>query len=351
MRYNGPMPPRQTRSAGLTVAVTGPTGEIGRAVVAALERSREVGRVLGMARRPFDPAGHGLKKVTYRRGDVLEREAVMELVEDADVVVHLAFIIMGKKEETRAVNLEGSRTVFEAAVSAGVKRIVYASSVAAYGFHRDNPQPLTEEVPARGSAEHYYSAQKAEVEALLREVLYGSSTDAYVFRPCIVGGPDAPLLIDSLPYRHLSKGLPRSVMGLLDGVPMLKPVLPDPGVPFQLVHHDDVATAMRAAVLGRGTPGIYNLAGEGQLTVQELAHELGWYSVPVPELAVDAVAEVVDRLGFLPAQAQWVSAFREPVIMSAAKARRELRWRPTHDALQTLRETIAGTGRSAPLNP
>jgi nucleoside-diphosphate-sugar epimerase len=100
---------------------------------------------------------------------------------------------------------------------------------------------------------------------------------------------------------------------------------------------------MRAAVLGRGTPGAYNLAGAGQLTVSGLAHELGWYSVPVPELAVDAVAEIVGRLGFLPAEAQWVSAFRAPVIMSTVKARRELRWRPRHNAIQTLRETIAAT--------
>lgn len=337
------MAPREAGSVGLTVAVTGPTGEIGQAVVTALERSREVGRVVGMARRPFDPATRGWKKVAYRRGDVLDREAVAELVKGADVVVHLAFIIMGGPEESRTVNLDGSRNVFEAAVSAGVKRLVYASSVAAYGFHRDNPQPLTEDVPARGSADHYYSAQKAEVEALLREVLDGSSTEAYIFRPCIVGGPDAPLLINSLPYTQVSERLPQSLRGLLDGVPMLKPVLPDPGVPFQLVHHDDVASAMRAAVLGRGTPGVYNLAGAGQLTISELAHELGWYSVPVPELAVDAVAEIVGRLGFLPAEAQWVSAFREPMIMATTKARCELRWRPRHNALQTLRETITAT--------
>jgi UDP-glucose 4-epimerase len=321
--------------------VTGPTGEIGRAVVGALERSPEVERVLGMARRPFDPAAQGWKKVSYRRGDVLNRDAVADLVKDADVVVHLAFMIMGGPQETSAVNMDGSRNVFEATVSAGVKRLIYASSVAAYGFHGGNPQPLTEEVPALGTASHYYSAQKAEVEAILGEVLGGSSTAAYVLRPCIVGGPDAPLLIDSLPYTQLSERLPGAVLRLLDGVPILKPVLPDPGVPFQLVHHDDVASAMRAAVLGRGAPGIYNLAGAGELTVKQLAEELGWYSIPVPELAVDAVAEMIGRLSFLPAQAQWIAAFREPMIMDISKARRELRWRPKHDALQTLRETIA----------
>jgi len=335
MRYNGAM--------GLTIAITGPTGEIGKAVVAALERSREVSAILGMARRPFDPGAHGWKKVAYRRGDVLDHDAVQELVCNADVVVHLAFMIMGGAKESREVNLVGSRNVFEAAVAARAGRLVYASSVAAYGFHPHNPQPLTEEVHARGTDAHYYSAQKAEVEAMLARTLAGSSTAAYVLRPCIVAGPQAPLLIDSLPYTQISARLPAPVLGLLDGVPILKPVLPDPGVPFQLVHHDDVASAMRAAVLGRGAPGVYNIAGPGEMTIKLLAAELGWYSIPVPELAVDAVADMVARLGFLPAQAQWIAAMREPVIMSTAKARRELRWRPTHDALETLRETISAT--------
>jgi len=337
------MPPKPPKPAGLTVAVTGPTGEIGQAVVAALERASEVTRIIGMARRPFDPAERGWKKVSYRRGDVLDRGAVANLLADADVVVHLAFMIMGGAAESRKVNLDGSRNVFRAAVAAGVKRVVYASSVAAYGFHRDNPQPLTEDVPALGTANHYYSAQKAEVEEMLAGALSGSATTAYVFRPCIVAGRNAPLLIDSLPYTQVSERLPGPVLSLLDGVPILKPVLPDPGVPFQLVHHDDVASAMRAAVLGRGAPGIYNLAGPGQLTVRQLAEELGWYSIPVPELAVDVVAEMIGRLGFLPARAQWIAAFREPVIMSTHKARSELRWRPRQDAMETLRETITAS--------
>ena len=332
-----------TVKRGITVAITGPTGEIGQAFVAALERSREVTRILGMARSPFDPGAHGWSKVAYRRGDILDRRAVAELVRDADVVVHLAFMIMGSAEESLQINLVGSRNVFEETVAAGAKRLVYASSVAAYGFHADNPSPLTEDVPARGTAAHYYSAQKAEVERLLAATLAGADTAAYVFRPCIVAGPQAPLLIDSLPYTQISERLPAPVLNLLEGVPILKPVLPDPGVPFQLVHHDDVANAMRAAVLGRGAPGAYNLAASGELTIGLLAQELGWYSIPVPELAVDVVAEMIARLGFLPAQAQWIAALREPVIMSTAKARRELRWRPKHDALQTLRETISAT--------
>ena len=326
--------------SGLTVAVTGPTGEIGKPFIATLERTREVARVRGMARRAFDPAAEGWHKMTYVRGDVTRRADVQRLMEGADVVVHLAFVILQAGDATR-VNLEGSRTVFEAAVAAGAKRLVYTSSVAAYGFHPDHPGLLTEDVPARGTDTFPYSAQKAEVERLLDHALHGAATQAYVLRPCIVAGPRAPLLLESLPYVRLAERAPPALRRLLDRLPVARPVLPDPGVPFQLVHHDDVAAALRAAVLGRGQPGVYNLAAKGSLTLSDLAEELEWYAIPLPELAVDATAEVVARLPFLPPEASWITALRRPVLMDAGKAHRALRWRPRHDALDTLRATIA----------
>ena len=70
------------------------------------------------------------------------------------------------------------------------------------------------------------------------------------------------------------------------------------------MHHDDVATALRAAVLGRGEPGVYNLAGAGEITMRDVADALGYYTVPLPELAVDATAEIVSRLPFLPPEAR-----------------------------------------------
>ena len=266
----------------LTVAVTGPTGEIGRPFISALERMPEVDRVIGMARRPFDIGGQGWEKTEYRRGDVLDRDAVDALVADADVVVHLAFVIVAGGGESREVNLTGSRNVFEAAAAAGAKRLVYTSSVAAYGFHRGMPALLDEEEPVRGTSRHPYSAHKAEVEAVLADALEDSDTEAYVFRPCIVAGPQATLLLDLIPLLAIGQRIPGPLRWALGKVPELRPVLPDPGVPFQLVHHDDVAAALCAAVLGHGEPGVYNLAGPGELTITDLAHALGWHAVPAP---------------------------------------------------------------------
>jgi UDP-glucose 4-epimerase len=328
-------------SAALTVAVTGPTGDLGLGIMDALERSRAVKSIVAMARRPFDPADRGWRKTEYRQGDVTDTASVRHLVEKADVVVHLAFAILSASDATRELNIAGSRRVFEESAKAGVKRICYASSVAAYGFHDDNPDWLTEQVPPRGSPEHPYSHQKAEVEGVLGEVLLKHpATVAYAFRPCIVAGPEAQTMLQEIPYLRLGAAMPDSVARLLDSLPMLKPVIPDPGARFQLVHEDDVARAFVAGVRGLGEPGPYNLAAGGTLTMSDLAAALGWYSVPVPKLAVEATAEIATRLPLMPDSIAWLHSVRKPVLMKTARAKKLLGWRPKYTARRTLDEMI-----------
>jgi UDP-glucose 4-epimerase len=331
---------------GLTVTVTGPTGDLGIALVSALERSRAVKRIVGMARRPFDPSEAGWKKTEYRQGDVQDEASVRDAVKGSDVVVHLAFAILSASDATHAVNVEGSRIVFEEAAKAGAERICYASSVAAYGFHQDNPDWLTEEIAPRGTPEHFYSAQKAEVEQVLANTLMRRrKTSAYVFRPCIVAGPRAQTLLEEIPYVRLSEAMPGAVVRLLESLPMLKPVVPDPGTRFQLVHEDDVASAFVAGVLAKGPPGPYNLAGGGTLRMSDLAGALGWYSIPIPELAVDATAEVISRLPMTPPQLAWIHSVRKEVLMKTDRARKELKWRPRHGSRGTLKELVAAHRR------
>ncbi len=321
---------------GITVAVTGPTGEIGISLVSALEREESVDRVLGMARRPFDPAVEGWTKTEYRRGDVLDRDAVDALVADADVVVHLAFMIMGSREQSREVNLRGSRNVFESAVQGRTRRLVYTSSVAAYGYHRDNQSPLTEEVPARGSAQHYYSEQKAELEALLGRITAGSSLEVYVLRPCIVAGPRATLLADFMPWNRMGP----AVTGLLGSTghlfPLLRPLFPDPGIKLQLVHHDDVATAIAAAAVGRGEPGAYNVAGDGEITLSDVAEAVGGRGIRVPHAAAIAASDAVAHVPGGHWLAEWIHVARASVVMDTGKAKRDLGWRPAHTSAETL---------------
>ncbi len=176
----------------LTVAVTGPTGTFGFGLVPLLQADERVARVVGIARRPFDPAVYGWTKLDYRRGDVRDQQALQDAFAGADVVVHLAFLITGaaSRQVIRAINVGGTLNAFRAAAAAGARRFVFASSVAAYGFHPDNPVGMTEEWPVRPAARLFYAQEKAELERLLlAEAAQFPGLAVYLLRPSIVLGP------------------------------------------------------------------------------------------------------------------------------------------------------------------
>jgi UDP-glucose 4-epimerase len=321
---------------GVTVAVTGPTGEIGVSAVTALEREPAVEKIVAMARRPFEPPTRGWVKTCYHQGDILDRVAVDALVAQADVVIHLAFPTMGSRDENADVNLPGARNVFEAAVAAQrPRRLVYTSSVAAYGYHADNAVPLTEDVPVRGSAEHYYSEQRAACEAALAEITKDSALEVFVLRPCLVAGPEAPALANAVRWKRLP-GPMRALGKVAKAVPMLKPVVPDPGFPLQLVHHDDVATAIALAATAPVRPGAYNIAGSGEVSIADVAKALGGRSVRVPATAASAASAAISRLPVVPSAVDWLHVARTSLVMDTGKARRHLGWRPTHSSAETL---------------
>jgi nucleoside-diphosphate-sugar epimerase len=337
------MPPKR-----LTVAVTGPTGTFGFGLLPLLEAEPSIRRVVGIARRPFDPAEHGFHKLEYRQGDVRDPDALREAFEEADVVVHLAFLITGNatREQIRQINVHGTLNVLRAAREAGVDRFVYASSVAAYGFHHDNPVGMTEDWPTRPAGRLFYAQEKAELEQLMREELEqpGPPLDLYLLRPPIVLGPHAAGAKVAIP--SALSGAARSALGLARRVP-LPVAVPAPQVPIQLIHEDDVGQALLRCTLAEGPPGAYNIAGEGVVTGADITRELGLTPVGIPAAVVYAAAGAVSRmpwLPFVPPAAEWVEALSHPSIMDTSKARRELGWTPRYSALEALRDTIRAAG-------
>lgn len=327
----------------LTVAVTGPTGTFGFGLIPLLEADERVERIVGIARRPFDPAAHGWSKMEYRRGDVRDPDALREAFAEADVVVHLAFMITGtaSRETIRAINIEGTLNAFSAAAFAGAQRFVYASSVAAYGFHPDNPIGMTEDWPTRPAARLFYAQEKAELERLLGdEAQEHPNVGLYLLRPPIVLGPHAVGAKDVLPGPVAAAA--QRMLELAKRFPVPIPV-PAPDLPMQFIHEDDVGQALLACAVGVGAPGAYNIAADGVLTVADVVRELGLTPVPIPgELASGAAraAAAIPPLPFVPPLAEWVEAAAHPAIMDTTKAKRELGWAPKYTALEALRDTL-----------
>jgi nucleoside-diphosphate-sugar epimerase len=324
---------------GLTVAVTGPTGTFGFGLMPLLQADDRIEKVVGIARRPFDPTVHGWSKMGYRQGDVRDVDALAEAFAGSDVVVHLAFLIIsGKRDTTQAINVEGTLNAFRAAAAVGARRFVYASSIAAYGFHRDNPVGITEEWPTRSAGRLFYAQEKAEVEQLLTaEAARHPDTDLYLLRPPIVLGPHAVGAKADLP--EPLRRLARRVLGRDGRLPVPLPVLV-PELPVQLIHQDDVGSALLQCVVGAGPPGAYNIAADDLMTVAEVVRELGLFVIPLPAGPAHGLARALARLPALPTVAGWVEAASHPAVMDTTRAKNELGWTPRHSAREALRETF-----------
>jgi nucleoside-diphosphate-sugar epimerase len=325
---------------GLTVAVTGPTGTFGYGLMPLLQADERVARVVGIARRPFDPEQEGWTKLAYRQGDVRDRAALRRAFEGADVVVHLAFMITGAaagRETIRAINVDGTLNAFAAAAEAGAARFVYPSSVAAYGFDRENPIGMTEEWPVRRAAHLFYAQEKAEIEQLLaEEAALHPELDVYILRPPIVLGPHS-VGAKTLPGPLEPVG--RALAAAVGRLPVALPAIVPP-LPLQFVHEEDVGEGLVRCIVGAGPPGAYNIAGDGVLTAVEVARELGLAVVPVAGRPVQAAARLLAALPFAPPAAEWAEAMSHPAIMDTGKARHELGWRPRYSALEALRDTL-----------
>lgn len=170
-----------------------------------------------------------------------------------DAVVHLAFIVAKHRPraEVNAVNLEGSRNVFRAAAAAGARKIVYTSSVAAYGVLPGHPVPIVEETPRRYQPDFPYAATKHEVEAFLDGFEKERPEPAVVrLRPGVFFGAGME--------HPLGRALKRGVF----------PVFTD--APLPVVWDEDVAEAVVLA-LKADVRGPFNLVADEPLTSRELA--------------------------------------------------------------------------------
>ena len=232
------------------VLVTGGSGFLGSHVAAALAARPDVELVVaGDVRRPQHP----VDGVVYDDCDVTRPDGLAPLLlrHRIDVVVHLAAIVSpGRDHDVEyRVDVDGSRHVLEACVEAGVKRIVVSSSGAAYGYHADNPEWLRETDPVRGNDEFPYSKHKRLVEQLLASYRSAHPELAQVvFRIGTILGPTVR----------------NQITALWDGPALLK--VRGSESPFVFVWVDDVAAAMARAATD-GPAGVYNVAGDGRVTV------------------------------------------------------------------------------------
>lgn len=317
----------------MRVVVVGATGNVGTSVVRALAHDDTVDHVVGVARR--DP-GWQLPGVSWRTLDVT-RDDLEPVLRDVDVLVHLAWLVQPSHDVDRLwdVNVVGTDRLLDAARTAGVPTVVYASSVGVYSPGPDGGERVDESWPTHGIPTSAYSSAKAYTERLLDAFEASApSTRVVRLRPALIFKVEAAARIRRL---FIGEAVPRRLFG-----PGVLPLVPRiPGVRFQAVHTTDVAEAYRLAAI-RPVSGAFNLAAEPVLSLRDVAEVLEARSVPVPAWVARGAVGATWRARLQPIDAGWFDLALKSPLMDVTRARRELGWQPRHDARSALRELLAG---------
>lgn len=295
----------------MKVVVTGGSGQLGSLVLERLVSQRKIKKVVSLDLvPPIVPSPRIDWRIADLRDPGLERH-----LEGADALVHLAFIVTSPAsvDTMRAVNVDGSRRIFEAAAQHGVKRIVYSSSVAAYGIVPELPSPVVESGPRYRSKVFTYAANKYDVEAFLDgfEADHPSMTVVRL-RPGILLGRRISHVSDRF--------LARRVL----------PVVSEIRVP--IVWDEDVADAVMLALLG-STHGAYNLVASDPLPADEVARLAGFRPARVPDALLTAAMKssgAMSLLGEKRIDVGWIHAGKVEMLLSSDKAKADLAWTPRY---------------------
>lgn len=263
------------------VLITGAAGFVGGAVLRALAGSEGVEAIVATDIREVTTAR--LDGVDYAVLDICEDDLAGTLRQHRiDTVVHLAAIVTPTPTTTREmqhhVDVDGTQAVVDACVSAGVKRLIYTSSGAAYGYSPAASPLLREDDPLRGAKTFAYSWHKRLVEDLLsRARTEHPELEQLIFRVGTVLGPNVNNQITAMFERPVVLGLKGC------------------DTPFCFIADEDVAGCIVAGVLG-GPAGVYNLAGDGVVTLREVAAAMGRRYVALPEPVVKGALRVLHKL-------------------------------------------------------
>ena len=266
------------------VLITGGGGYLGSQLVARLA-------ALPDGQRPEVIVSHDIREPVTRLVNV--EYAVADIRDDGmadilirhhiDVVVHLASIVTPGKDSNRAfeydVDVNGTRNVLKACVRHGVKRIVVSSSGAAYGYHADNAPWLTEDMPVRGNEVFAYSHHKRIVEEMLAAYRKDHPTlEQVVLRIGTILGPTV--------HNQITDMFEKPRLLAIQGSDS----------PFVFIWDQDVVGIILRAI-EQGPAGIYNVAGDGALTIHEIAQRLGKKTRRFPAWLLRGALSILKPLG------------------------------------------------------
>lgn len=291
-----------------SVVLIGCNGFIGRHVLKYLETNPAYKRVVVIdCAKP----AMTLKKAKFYKLDLTATLADVSLAEilkkeACDTLVHTAIPISPMHDEAKAHEIIaiGTFYVFNACNAAGVRKIVMASTTEVYGAFPDNPNYLTEDMPARGHLQSRLLADKvdAEKQAFKYQRRHPDRV-VTVLRHATILGPT----IDSFQTRYLRR---QAVMTMLGFDPLV-----------QFVHENDVIAAF-VKLIEEDRTGVFNLAGDGVLPLSRALEIAGSLNLRLTQIGFKALTQLLWYADISPAPAAFADFLRYLCVVDNAKIKK-----------------------------
>jgi nucleoside-diphosphate-sugar epimerase len=312
------------------IVVTGATGNVGTSVLEALAREPKVRSITAIARRIPEMKAH---KTHFVSADVAD-DQLAPIFEGADAVIHLAwqFQPLRRADELWSTNVLGSRRVFDAVRQAGVPKIVWGSSFAAYGA-REGSELVGERFPTTGISSSTYSRHAVEVERRLDEFeLKNPAINVVRLRPCLTLKRSAA---SQILRRFAGPLLPRAAFGQVAA--QIGRQLASSHV--QIVHARDVAEAYRQTLLN-DVRGAFNVAPLANVLSSDRLSTAATRSTP--SRAVLRAATLAFKLGLHRTDPSWMDLAMRSPSLDDTRARHEIGYSPRYTREEVVTELLAG---------
>lgn len=320
-----------TESRVPAVLITGASGYVGRLVVRALANGEGGPRRVVATDVRLPPPAQRLPGVIYETLDVRDpRVGELVAAHGAEAVVHLAAVVTpGKGADRRLlydVDVRGTENVLAGCLEGGARQLIVTSSGAAYGYHADNPVPLDESDALRGNETFAYSHHKRLVEELLaRHRQDHPELAQLVLRVGTILGRTTKNQITALFERPFVLGLSGT------------------DSPFVVIWDEDVVGVILDG-LRRRWQGIYNLAGDGALSLREMAEMMGKPYVEIPSKLVERSLAVLHSLGLSAYGPEQVDFLRYRPVLSNRRLKQELGFVPRKSSRQAFELFLEARG-------
>ncbi len=310
-----------------SVLITGAGGYLGGLLVLSLAAER--GALERIVATDLTFPTKQLPGIEYEAFDIRDPALVDVLKRhEVDTVVHLAAIVSAGKNPDRdlehSIDVGGTRNVLECALAAGVRKVIISSSGAAYGYHADNPEWLTEADAIRGNIEFSYSDHKRQIEEMLaewREV--HPELQQLIFRPGTILGRTTRNQITALFDRPIILGLRGAA------------------TPFVFIWDEDVVGVLRRG-LETDETGIFNVAGDGVMTMREIAERLGKRYLNLPVGLVRGVLWVLRKLRLTQYGPEQVDFLRHRPVLDNTRLKEQFGYVPRKTTAEAFEVFVAG---------